>query len=48
MEELGRRLEKADPDVVVVTTPHNVHVEGAFGVVTAATMAGARRLRGGP
>jgi aromatic ring-opening dioxygenase LigB subunit len=40
MEELGRRLERADPDVVVVATPHNVHVEGAFAVVTAATIAG--------
>jgi aromatic ring-opening dioxygenase LigB subunit len=41
MEELGRRLERAEPDVVVVATPHNVHVEGAFAVVTAATIAGA-------
>jgi hypothetical protein len=29
-EELGRRLERAEPDVTVVFTPHNVHVEGAF------------------
>src|SRR5262245_37477282 len=40
MEELGRRLERAEPDVVVVATPHNVHVEGAFAVVTSATIAG--------
>jgi len=40
MEELGRRLELAAPDVVVVATPHNVHVEGAFAVVTAARIAG--------
>src|SRR5262245_11092555 len=40
MEELGRRLEGAEPDVVVVTTPHNVHVEGAFAVITSATIAG--------
>jgi aromatic ring-opening dioxygenase LigB subunit len=39
-EELGRRLERADPDVTVVVTPHNVHVEGAFAVVTAAAIAG--------
>jgi aromatic ring-opening dioxygenase LigB subunit len=39
-EELGRRLERAAPDVTVVVTPHNVHVEGAFAVVTAATIAG--------
>jgi aromatic ring-opening dioxygenase LigB subunit len=40
-EELARRLERAEPDVTVVFTPHNVHVEGAFAVVTAATLAGA-------
>ena len=40
MEELGRRLERAEPDVVVVATPHNVHVEGVFAVITAASIAG--------
>jgi aromatic ring-opening dioxygenase LigB subunit len=39
-EELGRRLKRAEPDVTVVFTPHNVHVEGAFAVVTAARLAG--------
>jgi aromatic ring-opening dioxygenase LigB subunit len=39
-DELGSRLERAKPDVIVVFTPHNVHVEGAFAVVTAATVAG--------
>jgi aromatic ring-opening dioxygenase LigB subunit len=39
-EELGRRLERAEPGVTVVFTPHNVHVEGAFAVVTSATLAG--------
>lgn len=39
-EELGRKLERASPDVTVVVTPHNVHVEGAFAVVTAATVEG--------
>ena len=33
--ELGRRLEAAAPDSIVVVTPHNVHVEGHFGVVVA-------------
>lgn len=36
MEELGRRFEAANPDVTVVVTPHNVHVERHFAVVTAA------------
>jgi aromatic ring-opening dioxygenase LigB subunit len=39
--ELGRRLELARPDVTVLVTPHNVHVEGLFAVVMAASMAGA-------
>jgi aromatic ring-opening dioxygenase LigB subunit len=39
-DELGRRLERAAPEVTIVVTPHNVHVEGAFAVVTAATIAG--------
>ena len=40
LEEAGRRLEAAAPEVTIVLTPHNVHVEGAFGVVVAATVAG--------
>ena len=34
MEELGRRFDAAAPDVAVVVTPHNVHVDGHFGVIT--------------
>jgi aromatic ring-opening dioxygenase LigB subunit len=41
LEEAGRRLEAAAPDAVVVVTPHNVHVEGAFGVVVATRLVGA-------
>jgi len=40
LEEAGRRLEAAAPDAVVVLTPHNVHVEGAFGVVVASRLVG--------
>ena len=36
MEELGRRFGAAAPDAAIVVTPHNVHVEGHFAVVTAA------------
>ena len=36
MEELGRRFDDAAPDVAIVVTPHNVHVQGHFAVVTAA------------
>ena len=39
-EELGRRLERAQPEVTIVATPHSVHVEGSFAVVTSATIAG--------
>jgi aromatic ring-opening dioxygenase LigB subunit len=38
MEELGRRAAAAEPDVAVVVTPHSVHVEGHFAVVTASTV----------
>lgn len=34
MEELGRRAAAAQPDVAVVVTPHSVHVDGHFAVVT--------------
>jgi aromatic ring-opening dioxygenase LigB subunit len=34
MEELGRRAASTDPEVAVVVTPHSVHVEGHFAVVT--------------
>ena len=36
MEELGRRFDAAAPEVAVIVTPHSVHVEGHFAVVTAA------------
>jgi aromatic ring-opening dioxygenase LigB subunit len=36
MEELGRRAAAAQPDVTVVVTPHSVHVEGHYAVVTSA------------
>jgi aromatic ring-opening dioxygenase LigB subunit len=39
-QELGSRAARAAPEVTVVFTPHNVHVEGAFAVLTAATLAG--------
>lgn len=46
MEELGRRFDQAKPEVAVVLTPHNIHVEGAMAVVTSGTVAGA--LEGHP
>jgi aromatic ring-opening dioxygenase LigB subunit len=36
MEELGRRFDAVAPDLAIVVTPHNVHVQGHFAVVTAA------------
>ncbi|MEA2661925.1 MAG: hypothetical protein QOH08_1497 [Chloroflexota bacterium] len=41
MEELGRRFDQAMPEVAIVLTPHNVHVEGAMAVVTAGFVSGA-------
>ena len=40
MVELGRRFAAARPDVAIILTPHNVHVEGAMAVVDAGTLAG--------
>ena len=40
MEELGRRHAAAAPDATIVITPHGVHLEGSFAVVTSATVAG--------
>jgi aromatic ring-opening dioxygenase LigB subunit len=40
MQELGRRFAAAAPDVSIVLTPHNIHVEGAMAVVDAAAVAG--------
>ena len=45
MEELGRRFTAASPDVTVVLTPHNIHVERAMAVVLAGSLAGT--LEGG-
>jgi aromatic ring-opening dioxygenase LigB subunit len=41
MEELGRRFDRAKPEIAIVLTPHNIHVEGAMAVVTSGTLAGA-------
>ncbi|MGH3049081.1 MAG: extradiol ring-cleavage dioxygenase [Gaiellaceae bacterium] len=35
MEELGRRCERAQVETAIVVSPHTVHVEGHFAVVTA-------------
>ena len=40
LEEVARRFERAEPEAIVVVTPHNVHVEGHFAVVIAAKTAG--------
>jgi aromatic ring-opening dioxygenase LigB subunit len=46
MEELGRLFTAARPEVVVVATPHNVHISEAIGVIVSGRMAGA--LDGAP
>ena len=40
MEELGRLHAATAPDTTIVLTPHGVHLEGSFAVVTAATVVG--------
>ena len=46
LEELGRRFDGSAPDVTIVLTPHNIHVEGAMAVITSGTVSGA--LEGHP
>jgi len=46
MEELGRAFSAARPEVVIVATPHNVHISGAFDVLVAGRVAGS--LEGTP
>jgi aromatic ring-opening dioxygenase LigB subunit len=45
MDDLGRLFAAASPDVTVVLTPHNIHVDRAMAVVLAGTLAGT--LEGG-
>jgi aromatic ring-opening dioxygenase LigB subunit len=48
LEEIGRRFAAADPETIVVVTPHNIHVSGHFAVVEAATVAGSLAEWGEP
>src|SRR5256885_12448735 len=48
MQELGRRFAAAEPDVSIVLTPHNVHVEGAMAVIDAGAVAGDLSQWGSP
>jgi aromatic ring-opening dioxygenase LigB subunit len=40
MGEMGRCVSAANPDCVIVATPHNVHVAGHMAVLTASEVAG--------
>jgi aromatic ring-opening dioxygenase LigB subunit len=40
MEELARRAAATEPEVAVVVTPHSVHVDGHYAVVTSGTVGG--------
>ena len=48
MQELGRRFAAAEPDVSVVLTPHNIHVEGAMAVIDAGAVSGDLAQWGNP
>src|SRR5437763_14313439 len=48
MEELGRRFAAARPEVSIVLTPHNVHVEGAMAVIDAGAVGGDLAQWGSP
>jgi aromatic ring-opening dioxygenase LigB subunit len=40
MDELGRRFAAAEPEAVLVVTPHGLHVDGHFAVVRSRYLAG--------
>lgn len=40
LEELGRRFDAADPEAVIVLTPHGIHVEAAMAVVVSGKLTG--------
>ena len=40
MEELGRRFAAAQPEAVIVVTPHGLHVDGHFAVVRSSRLEG--------
>ncbi len=46
MDELGRRCAAAQPDVIVVATPHGTRVEGAICLAAVARAAGTLRWQG--
>jgi len=48
VQELGRRFAAAEPDVSVVLTPHNIHVEGAMAVIDAGAVSGDLAQWGNP
>jgi aromatic ring-opening dioxygenase LigB subunit len=48
MHELARRFAAAGPEVSIVLTPHNLHVEGAMAVVDAVALSGDLAQWGSP
>jgi aromatic ring-opening dioxygenase LigB subunit len=40
LEELGKRFQTAEPETIVVLTPHNVHIAGAMAVIVAGRLEG--------
>ena len=40
LEELGRRFQAAEPQTIVVLTPHNVHIAGSMAVIVAGRLEG--------
>src|SRR2546430_1046909 len=48
MQELAGRFAAARPEVSIVLTPHNVHVEGAMAVIDAGAVAGDLAQWGSP
>jgi aromatic ring-opening dioxygenase LigB subunit len=47
MEQLGRKMEEAKPDTIIVLTPHGVRVDGQFAIADCERMYGELEDNGG-
>ncbi len=48
MEEIGRRVRRADPDTIVLATPHNLRLDGGFTAVVTSEHVTGTLAAGGP
>ena len=47
MEQLGRSMEEANPDTIIILTPHGVRIDGQFAIADCERMYGELEDNGG-